>query len=180
MLPAYRTHFETLTAATEALLAAVAALPHPSARPADGGWSGTQVVRHLLGAETSITQLLEKQAAKPAAELPTAGLKSWFRARLMSWMLARPNGRFKVPARLGEPLGEPVDLEQLRHQWTTVRHRLGKLLAGFPASHGSRAVFEHPRAGWLTMAQTMRFMTDHVRHHQQQIARLREKDSVRS
>ena len=130
MLPAYRTHFETLTAATEALLAAVAALPHPSARPADGGWSGTQVVRHLLGAETSITQLLEKQAAKPAAELPTAGLKSWFRARLMSWMLARPNGRFKVPARLGEPLGEPVD-----HGAPPARQAAGRF-SGFPRLPG--------------------------------------------
>ena len=178
MLAAYRIRFEALTAATEELLTAVAALPHPSARPADGGWSGTQVVRHLLAAESVITTLLEKQAARPVTELRAAGLKSWLRSRLMSWLLNKPNRRFKAPARLGEPLGEEVDTEHLRQQWTTLRHRLGKLLAAYPASHGKRAVFQHPRAGWLTLSQTLRFMTDHVRHHQQQVARLKWKEAV--
>ncbi len=172
MLATYRTKFEVLAAATEELLMAVAALPHPSAPPAHGGWSGTQVVRHLLTAETGITALLEKQAAKPAADLPKTGLLSWLKSRLMSWQLRRPGKFFKAPARLGEPLAVEVDVEHLRHQWTTLRHRLGRLLADFPASHRRRAVFEHPRAGWLTLSQTLRFMLDHVRHHQQQVARL--------
>ncbi len=172
MLPVYRARFDELATATEDLLAAVAALPHPTTPPEHGGWSGIQVIRHLLGAETGITALLEKQAAKPAAELPAAGLKNWLRSRLMSWMLARPNKRFKVPARLGEPAAEEANVEQVRREWADLRQRLAQLLARFPASHNAKAVFEHPRAGWLTLAQTLRFMTDHVRHHQQQVARL--------
>ncbi|MBC7449667.1 MAG: DinB family protein [Hymenobacteraceae bacterium] len=169
---ASHTQFAAPPAATEALLAAVAALPQPGARPADGGWSGVQVVRHLIGAETGITALLAKQAAKPAAELPAAGLKSWFRSRLMSWMLARPNRRFKAPARLSEPVPADVAVTELRAQWATVRAQLERVLTEFPVAHGARAVFEHPRAGWLNVPQTLRFMTDHVRHHQQQVRRL--------
>lgn len=168
----YRIRFEELTAATEALLAAVEALPHPSARPADGGWSGTQVVRHLLTAETGIVALLEKQVARPAAELPAAGLGEWLRGKLLSWQLGRAGKRFKAPTRLAEPAGEAVEVERLRREWTTLRQRLGRVLADFPASHTSRAVFQHPRAGWLTLPQTLRFFTDHVRHHQQQVGRL--------
>ena len=172
MLNTYRAPFEALVAATEDLIAAVEALPHPTARPADGGWSGAQVVRHLIDAETNITALLEKAAARPAAELPAAGLKSWFRSRLMSYVLGRPNGRFKVPARLGEPAATPVEVERLRREWAHLRQRLGRVLTEFPAGHAGRVVFEHPRAGGLTLLQTLRFFLDHVRHHQQQVARL--------
>jgi uncharacterized damage-inducible protein DinB len=173
MLPVYRTRFEELAHATDTLLSAVEALPKPYARPADGGWSGVQVVRHLIGAEAGITALLEKQVAKPADQLPTAGLKSWFRSRLMTWMMARPDKRFKAPARLGEPSAEETEIERLRNEWAVVRQRLGRVLVSFPASHRSRAVFQHPRAGWLTITQTLRFMIDHVQHHQQQVSRLK-------
>lgn len=172
MLATYRTAFESLAATTEALLKAVEALPQPGTPPAEGGWSGIQVVRHLIGAETGILTLLEKNAAKPANELLRAGLGSWFRARLMSWMLRRPDKRFKVPARLGEPLAADVDVDHLRQQWAALHQRLGRFLVAFPPSHAQRTVFEHPRAGWLTVTQTLRFMADHVRHHQQQVARL--------
>lgn len=174
----YRTHFEALDAATEELLDAVAALPHPGVPPAVGGWSGVQVVRHLLSAETSITALLEKQAAKPAAQLPRAGLVSWFRSRLMSYLLRRPNRRFKAPARFSEPAAHPIDIERLRGEWAHLRQRLGRLLGTFPASHRRRVVFKHPRAGWLTLSQTLRFMTDHVHHHQRQVARLAAMESL--
>jgi hypothetical protein len=173
MLPAYRTRFETLAAVTDDLLAAVAALPDPNAQPTDGGWSGTQVVRHLIGAEASITTLLEKQVAKPAAELPAAGLKNWFRSKFMSYVLAKPGRKFKMPARLPEPGAEVAAVEELRREWATKRQNLGRLLVNFPLTHQQRAVFQHPRAGWLTMPQTLQFLTDHVRHHLQQVERLR-------
>ncbi len=172
MHPSYRTSFDELAHATDALLAAVAALPDPCAAPAEGGWSGAQVVRHLIGAETGITALLEKQATKPADQLPSAGLKSCFRSRLMTWMMAQPDKRFKAPARLGEPTAEAVEVERLRQEWATTRQKLGRVIVSFPVSHRSRAVFQHPRAGWLTLQQTLRFMIDHVQHHQQQVKRL--------
>ncbi len=173
MHAAYRTRFDALTHATDALLTAVSALPQPNARPADGGWSGVQVIRHLMGAETGIITLLEKQAARPATELPTAGLRNWLRSRYMSYVLAKPDRQFKAPARLGEPLAVEVEVDHLRHQWAPLHQRLGRLLANFPGTHAGRAVFEHPRAGWLTLDQTLRFMLDHVLHHQQQVERLK-------
>ncbi len=172
MLNAYRLQFEELGRATDVLLAAVAALPNPSAPAPDGGWSGVQVVRHLCGAENSIAALLEKQSAKSASTLPTTGLKNWFRSRLMSWLLRRPDRRFVVPTRLEQPVVETVPVEALRHEWATVRQRLGRVLAAFPPTHTGRAVFKHPRAGWLTLGQTLRFLLDHVQHHQQQVGRL--------
>lgn len=169
--PLYRA-LDELTHATDQLLAEVAALTDPNRPPTEGGWSGTQVIRHLLGAEAGILALLDKQARKPAADLPVGGVASWFRSRLMSWQLRRPEKRFKAPARLGEPTADAADLAELRATWAELRARLRTLIEKWPTSHSGRAVFQHPRAGWLTLGQTLRFMTDHVHHHRQQVARL--------
>ncbi len=163
-----------LAAVTDALLADVAALPAPNRPAPDGGWSGVQVVRHLLGAETGITALLEKAAARPAADLPAAGLKNWFRARLMRYVLNQPERRFQAPARLAPPTAEPTaDLTALRAEWAALRTRLAAAVAAMPATHRGRTVFQHPRAGWLTLNQTLGFLADHVAHHRFQVARLR-------
>lgn len=161
-----------LTRATDALLADVAALPDPNRPAPDGGWSGVQVIRHLIGSEGGIITLLEKQLQKAAPTLPKATLRTWLNGWLLSLALRRRGQRFKAPARLQPPPANPADLAALRTEWATLRARLHALLAAFPATHHGRNVFNHPRAGWLNLTQTMRFMADHVRHHREQVARL--------
>ena len=39
----------------------------------------------------------------------------------------------------------------------------------FPKEKMNKAVFKHPRAGLLSMNQTMSFFINHVKHHIQQI-----------
>ncbi|HYE76711.1 MAG TPA: maleylpyruvate isomerase N-terminal domain-containing protein, partial [bacterium] len=77
MNPAHARLLSQLAAATERFLSDVAALPDLNRQPDAGGWSATQVIRHLMGSEAGITALLAKQAHKAPSQLPRAGLRSW-------------------------------------------------------------------------------------------------------
>jgi hypothetical protein len=46
------------------------------------------------------------------------------------------------------------------------------VLNEFPNTKLNHTVFRHPRAGWLTVGQTVTSILDHTLHHQQQLNRI--------
>jgi hypothetical protein len=60
----------------------------------------------------------------------------------------------------------------LREQWSSIRRQLEQVLNEFPSNRLSHTVFRHPRAGWLTVGQTVTSILDHTLHHQQQLNRI--------
>ena len=166
---------EQLEHATEKLLQAAEALgPAAATAPAPGQWSATQVVHHLVLAETSINAYLQKQLAS-SENLLRGGLRAQIRSFILRLALRLPGLKFKAPPRAGiEPASADKlpSLPELRQQWQQARRQLEQLLNEFPGRQLHHAIFKHPRSGMLTIGQTLDFMLDHVLHHQQQLRRI--------
>lgn len=139
-----------------------------SRRPGEDRWSVKHVIAHLLEAEALSLGFIEKEAAKKD-ELKKSGVKEFFYSLLLKWALRSPK-RFKAPARLKVefPDRRYVDLKQ---EWNALRIRMRKMLENFPTDAFRACVFEHPFAGPMNIVQAIRFITEHVRHHQGQVHR---------
>jgi uncharacterized damage-inducible protein DinB len=168
--------FEQLERATEQLLREAEQLgPRAATPPAPGQWCAAQVVHHLLSSEAAIAQYLQHKLQQ-ADKLTPGGLGAKLRATLLRLMLRLPGLKFKAPRRVAELT--PADPQQLpplpdmRRQWASTRRQLEQLLYEYPRKLTHRAIFKHPRAGLLTIEQTLDFMLDHVLHHRRQLARI--------
>lgn len=166
---------EQLDRATARALATADALgPRAYVAPVPGEWAAAQVIHHLLTAEKSIAQALRKTLAADhsAWRLSTLGTRG--RALLLRLGLRLPGLRFKVPPSLPPPPAPETiaPLAELRKTWAGIRRELEQVLHEFPSSKHRHTVFRHPRAGWLTLGQTVTSVLDHVLHHQQQLNRI--------
>ena len=145
-----------------------------------GQWAAAQVIHHLLTAEKSyrvqaLRHTLTTDSSHPGgqATLPAAGCGPL----LLRLALRLPGLRFKVPptaaCRRPHPSHHTRRLPELRAEWASVRRQLEQVLHEFPGTKLSHTVFRHPRAGWLTIHQTLSTsVLDHTLHHQQQLNRI--------
>ena len=166
---------EQLDRATERALTTAEALgPRAYVHPVPGQWAAAQVIHHLLTAEKSIASALRRTLATDSAKWRLATLKHKLRSLLLRAALRVPGLKFKVPPTLPPP-PDPTTiapLPELRAQWLAVRRDLEQVLHEFPSSKLRHTVFRHPRAGWLTIGQTVASVLDHTLHHQQQLNRI--------
>ena len=167
--------FEQLDRATEkALISAEALGPRAYTHPMPGQWAAAQVIHHLLTAEKSIVGALRYTLASDASKWQLATFQHRVRAVLLRLALRLPGLRFKVPPTLLPP-PDPTTiapLPTLRAEWAYIRRDLEQMLHEFPGTKLSHTVFRHPRAGWLTVHQTVNSVLDHTLHHQQQLNRI--------
>src|SRR5690606_13348970 len=105
--------------------------------------------------------LLEKKILKPAK------LGTKIRAMLLSIALKLPI-KFKAPKVLGE-MPARIDVPKVLETWQKTREKLKDILESFPEETLPQEIFFHPRAGKLTVRQTLSFLLDHHRHHQDQL-----------
>ncbi|WP_400191274.1 DinB family protein [Hymenobacter sp. B81] len=169
--------FEQLESATEQLLRAAEALgSRAHEAPAPGQWSAAHVVHHLAASEDAIGQYLRHKLQQETSELRRSNWKASLRAALLRLALRLPGFKFKAPARVADltpaDAAELPSLAELRLGWARTRRQLEQLLNEFPGQLAGRAIFRHPRAGMLTIQQTLDFMLDHVLHHRQQLTRI--------
>ena len=166
---------EQLDRATERALTTAEALgPRAYVHPVPGQWAAAQVIHHLLTAEKSIAGALRRTLATDSAKWRLATIKHKLRSLLLRAALRVPGLKFKVPPTLPPP-PDPATLAplpELRAQWLAVRRDLEQVLHEFPGSKLRHTVFRHPRAGWLTIGQTVASVLDHTLHHQQQLNRI--------
>jgi hypothetical protein len=166
---------EQLDRATENALATAEALgPRAYSPPVPGQWAAAQVVHHLLTAEKSIVGALRKALASDNSGWRLRTLKTRLRALLLRLALRLPGLKFKVPPTLPPPpAADDIEpLPELRTEWLAVRRDLEQVLHEFPGTKLNHTVFRHPRAGWLTINQTLTSVLDHILHHQQQLQRI--------
>jgi hypothetical protein len=166
---------EQLDRATANALATAEALgPRAYVAPVPGQWAAAQVVHHLLTAEQRIVNALQHSLTTSADSWRLATLKSGVRSVLLRLALRIPGLKFKVPPTLPPPPAPEtiVPLATLREQWGSIRRQLEQVLNEFPGDKLSHTVFRHPRAGWLTVGQTVTSILDHTLHHQQQLNRI--------
>lgn len=168
--------FEQLETATAQLLQDARRLgPQATRVPAPGQWSAAHVVHHLLSSEAAIGQYLQQQVREEAQHgHATLGMK--LRATLLRLALRLPGLKFKAPKRVAVLTPDDATtlppLADMERDWAATRRQLELLLNEFPGPLIRRAIFKHPRAGMLTIGQTLDFMLDHVLHHRQQLARI--------
>jgi hypothetical protein len=166
---------EQLDRATENALAAAEALGSRAyVPPVPGQWAAAQVIHHLLTAEQRIVNALQKSLATSSDSWRLSTLKNKLRGALLRMALRLPGLKFKVPPTLPPPPAPEtiVSLATLREQWSSIRRQLEQVLNEFPGDKLSHTVFRHPRAGWLTVGQTVTSILDHTLHHQQQLNRI--------
>jgi hypothetical protein len=135
-----------------------------SNRTQPGAWSILEIVEHLVVAEAVILRGLP-----PSAEL-TDRPRSLKQRILFQVVMAilRFGIPVKVPTRRMVPTGQ-VPLMELRKRWDGHLLWLRAYAAGLDAQGERRAVFEHPVAGPITLAQALRMDRLHLGIHQRQI-----------
>ena len=166
---------EQLDRATEHALAAAEALgPRAYVAPVPGEWAAAQVIHHLLTAEKTIAYSLRKTLTGDPSTWRLSDYRTRIRALLLRLGLRLPGFRFKVPPALQPPPPPEAipTMPELRAKWAAIRRDLEQVLHEFPGNKLSHTVFKHPRAGWLTVGQTVTSVLDHTLHHQQQLNRI--------
>lgn len=138
-------------------------------KPDSDKWSVVQVLTHLMSTEQDVQAYMRKKLSQPHL-LANSGLKSWFRAQLVSLAL-RHRKKIKAPAAVRPP-ADNLTFEQVQEQWTIGRNQLSQLLQTWPDELADKEVFRHPLAGMFNLHQTLGFMREHVLHHIPQIRRL--------
>ena len=163
---------QELESAFEALLLRAKRFPPAQLRfqPAPASWSIMQVLEHLYLAEMNTVNYLESKGialAKSKRSKPTGVI----RTALLVTVLRSPL-KFKIPSERVRPTAK-LALDELETQWRETRHRLKDFVEGFPAENYHSPVLPHPRAGLLTLSQTLTFLNEHFRHHLRQVERIR-------
>ena len=140
--------------------------------PVAGAWTPLETLHHLCLAERqSVDYLLYKFGRE--AVMPRLGVREWFGGKAVSLALASPF-KFAAPPQTDarrEDVAGPADLPSVAEAWREVRADLHELVRQLPESWRGRAVYRHPRAGRMSLADMLRLFAVHQRRHGKQIRR---------
>ena len=164
-----RRRFDRLETQQAALLARLDGLGDDllNRTPGEGEWSVIQVLCHLcLAEELSVGYMREKMKGTASA----AGLTHRLKSSLLSLALRSPL-RFRAPGRSTE-VPDWEALSVVAGRWGAARRELEEILDDQPAEMVDRAIFKHPRVGMISLDQTLRFVEEHIAHHERQIERV--------
>jgi uncharacterized damage-inducible protein DinB len=90
---------------------------------------------------------------------------------LLLTLALRYRKKIKAPAILPEPTGNRT-FKEWRREWEASRRQWQQLLENTPEKLLQKELFKHPLAGYLTLRQTLDFITEHTLHHVAQVKRL--------
>ena len=134
----------------------------------EGEWNASQILYHLKEAERGTLAYLSKKIQAPVSEVESGGLSAKIRAFFLSRALRNRKKKFKVPSVFKE-MPENLNYEDTRSEYLDTRRNLGILLEKFDKKMIGKAYFKHPRAGKITIIQTLEFLKDHFDRHADQI-----------
>lgn len=138
-------------------------------KPAPDQWSAAQVLYHLAKVDQQVVTGLEKKLSTGKALRPVR-FATKVRSLLLNMFLKLPL-KFKAPPAVRE-VPEQVSLTNVMQEWKETREKLHRILTAYPTQQLRKEVFFHPRAGMLTMPQTLAFLVEHTEHHRRQMKRL--------
>jgi hypothetical protein len=137
-------------------------------RPPDGGWSGLQVLDHIVRMEAGICGAVAKRLGRPAR------IRLRDRAGVAFVDLVfQSKRRVKVPASVAKVItpGESLELGEIAERWERCRVELAQLVCEAEGCRGG--VFKHPVGGWMSFGQVLRLFSVHMVHHEFQLERIR-------
>ncbi len=124
---------------------------------------------HLAQVDLQVVTSLEKKLSS-GKELKPLRWITRFRAFLLNLFLRLPL-KFKAPPAVRE-VPDEVQILQVIQTWADTRKKLQGILSNLPGNQLQKEIFFHPRAGMLTLPQTLHFMKEHTSHHHRQLKRL--------
>ncbi len=140
-----------------------------SFRPEAGAWSAVEVLDHIVLAEAGTTEDMRESLKAPRV------LGDEARPMVAALERAlRSEERFTVPAGAGIDPDAQTSYAEVVRRWDAARAELRLMIEGLSEEQARCGVFEHPFAGWMTMREVLKHMSDHLYHHQFQLERLRE------
>ncbi len=169
MLPKLKVQFDRMSEQLDASINYLEQLPEERIHAAGNAeWSATQILYHLLMSETGTVNYLKKKMQAPPEEVSKGGIMSMIRSMLLRRALRNYNKKFKAPKVAAEVPPRP-DYNATRDAYLSIRKELKVLLERFDKDMGAKAYFKHPRAGRLTIGQTLDFLEDHFQRHYEQM-----------
>lgn len=137
------------------------------AKPQAGKWSVLEIVEHLVLAEREVLQNLPEPSQLVERQ---RGLGARVTYPVVMFVL-KCGIPVKVPSDGMIPKGD-ASLGDLRRQWNESQQWLRAYVDGLDRAGFGRAVFKHPVAGPLTVAEAVHMGQLHVETHARQIRRL--------
>ena len=137
-------------------------------RKPNNKWSAAQVFEHLHDSEKGTMAYLKKKLQAPPSEVPSGGIKAFISSIILKRALRSRKNQFRVPKVLSD-ISEKPDYTELKKSYLDTRKEMRKLLSTIDSKHSKKAYFKHPRAGRLTVGQTLGFLEDHFDRHFDQI-----------
>jgi len=170
MNPRIQKKFAKLEEQKERLLSDISKLPAKRLRfrPNPKTWSILEILDHLVKVEDSIMNMVRQNLPDGNQVSPIDRLGA-----VMVTSMMKTTIRVKVPAQATMVLPQDVDgLAEIETRWNLTRTEMSRLLSSLQNEQLKCGLFRHPVGGWMTMAQTLGFISAHLKHHVFQINRV--------
>ncbi|HYG04043.1 MAG TPA: DinB family protein [Chryseosolibacter sp.] len=135
-----------------------------------GKWSASQIISHLVHAESLSLQYMKKKSLGIKDIDETAFLDS---IKFLGLKISQriPLLKFKAPEVLGQ---DPPQLlfAEVKRRWDDERLRLEDFLYVIEDHELKKKIYKHPVAGKLNVIQAVSFFNEHCIHHMPQIRKL--------
>ncbi|QHL86127.1 hypothetical protein GU926_01160 [Nibribacter ruber] len=138
-------------------------------QPAEDQWSAAQLYYHLWKVEHVVIQSIKDNLATDRKRRPISFNTRW-RSFLLNLVLSLPV-KIKAPKVLGD-MPQQINIDEVEKNWQDTRNTLHQFLSDFPNDLLDKEIFKHPRAGVITLGQTLEFLIEHANHHKNQMKRL--------
>jgi DinB superfamily len=144
-------------------------------RPSPDAWCAVEVLDHIVRAEsgtiTDIKNGLKQPHPLGGGERPGVALLD---------RALRSDKRFRVPAGADSIFPDAqATFPDVLSRWERSRQELRHLVEELTPEGARSAVFQHPFAGWMNLAEVLDHFHAHLYHHTLQLARIEECSAAR-
>ena len=137
-------------------------------KPTPDSWSALQVIYHLFSSEENILNYMAKKSQADLETLRNKSISSYIRMFLLNRAI-KSNKKFKAPPVL-EKIPDQLSIIEIEQKYATVRASMALFVNKIKLEKKeNKEIFKHPRAGYFTIGQTMKFIEIHFDRHLAQI-----------
>lgn len=137
--------------------------------PGPGEWNLLQVMSHLVTAEKQSVIYIKRKLARHQ-DIPKTGFGAKIRHFILRVALILPL-KFKAP-KIADVAEDFPGYDLMKQEWDEARTELENIIRSSDDDLLSKALYRHPRAGFLNIKQALEFIQIHTAHHQKQIKRI--------
>jgi len=139
--------------------------------PTQGKWSISQVLTHILTAESLSIGYMKKKA-QGIDQLEDSGVLQVLILELLKVSQRIPSLKFKAPKVVVDKTPAALPIHEIIQKWDAQRADLKLFLDGIEEKNAKKLLYKHPIAGRLNPRQALIFLGEHIGHHLPQIKRL--------